>query len=54
MTAGQGSRDERGWEKEQGPAVSKSYLVFVCALFAAWLSFLLYFAIQGWFGALRK
>lgn len=46
------SRD-LSWEKELAPKITRGQVVFAALLYAAWTCFLLYLAINRWFGGLQ-
>jgi len=45
--------DDRAWETELAPRVSKRYFYATVVVFLAWLCFLGYHAARRWFGLLQ-
>jgi hypothetical protein len=45
--------DDRTWEKELAPRVTRSKVVFVTVLYALWIAFLAAVAANRWFGSLQ-
>lgn len=40
--------DDRAWEREFAPKISRGRVAIAAIIFALWLSFLLYWAVQRW------
>jgi hypothetical protein len=45
--------DDRAWEKELAPRVTRGKVVFVAVLYALWIAFLAAVAANRWFGSLQ-
>ncbi|MFQ5412442.1 MAG: hypothetical protein ACE5EC_09080 [Phycisphaerae bacterium] len=44
---------EPRWDKEDAPRIGRGRLILAGGIFAAWIGFLAFFAVQRWFGALQ-
>lgn len=44
---------DMSWEKELAPKVTRGQIIFASLLYAVWTLFLLYLAIDRWFGGLQ-
>lgn len=45
--------DDRAWEKELAPRVTRGKIIFIAAIFALWIAFLTFVAANRWFGSLQ-
>ncbi len=45
--------DDRAWEKELAPRVTRGKVIFVAVIYASWIAFLTYVAANRWFGSLQ-
>ncbi len=45
--------DDRAWEKELAPRVTRGKVVFVAIIYGLWIAFLAAIAAHRWFGSLQ-
>lgn len=45
--------DDRAWEKELAPHVTRGYVILVGLIYAAWIAVLAAIAANRWFGSLQ-
>jgi hypothetical protein len=53
MTAADAAANDAAWEKELAPKVTLGQVLFPAGLFTLWMAFLIYIAIDRWFGSLQ-
>jgi hypothetical protein len=45
--------DDGAWEKVYAPKVSRGSVLMIAAIYAAWIIFLTFIAVNRWFGSLQ-
>lgn len=45
--------DDRAWEKELAPRVTRGKVILIGVIYALWMALLAYIAANRWFGSLQ-